>query len=340
MSNYKFSKISGITITELLLDLALSTVVIASVFSLYINYRKINNIQSDTIFLFNNAINAYNFIKNDIKNAGYYGCNSDPTTIEYTITPGVDYTLSNIISAYEANSTGFNSNFNLNTIAAGWSPALNGQESSLIPDNGSDVLTVRFADPIPVALTSSDTTGTTISATGIDGKVATGDKLLISDCIRTVVFQAQTVSTNSITPNASVGAINAGAGIHKINLHTYYVKTNNNIASLYRLNNGVTELLVPYIENLQFIYGQDTNGDKITDIFRTGNNINYAYPITSVNIGILMRSANKFYNIPINYTFSLLAAPALLNETVTVTANSDNYLRRSFDFNVFMPNRL
>lgn len=341
MYNYKYinKKINAITITELLLDLVLSVIVMTAVLNLYISYKKTFELQADNSFLYQNSKVAYDYLKNDIKIAGYFGCNSDASSIEYVFTPGVDYDLSNTITAHEANSTGLNSTIDLTNPPSGITPGLSGQETSINPDNGSDIITIRFVDTDPIGLLNANTNGDILYSTGIGSYTNTGDKLLVSDCIRSVAFEADTINSNSIIPNSSVGNINEGAEIYKIHTHTYYIKTDNNIRSLYRLTNGVEELLVPYVENMQLLYGQDTNSDGVTDIFRTADNLT-SDSITSITLGLIIRSINKHYSASYKTALKLLDAPNVFGSTITVNTANDSYIRQAFDFNINFPNSI
>lgn len=330
-------KISGLTIVELLLDLVLATIVISTVLGLYANYKTAYNYQSDLLYLYQNARTAYSYIHDDMQVAGFYGCNSSAAELEYKITPTFDYTLSNIVSGFEANATGINSTFSLNSPTSGWTPALQGQMATLTPNAGSDVITLRFSDTNASGILSSDTTGATLSANGIQNNVSVGDILLVSDCQRTVVFQVATVSNNAITPTVSVGSLNAGAEIYRINVHSYYVKTVNNTPGLYRVKNNVEELVVPYVENMQILYGQDTDSDGINDRYDTANNLGTS-PITNFTISFLMRSINKHTQSQLDTSFKILNAPVAMQTTTTINVTSDKYLRKTFDFNLNLPN--
>lgn len=331
-------KIKGLTLTELMVDLVLSSMVISAVLGLYINYKRSFNYQSDMMFMYQNAQSVYDYLNNDVQLAGFYGCDSAPDSIQYALTTSYDYNLSNIVTGYEATGTGINTTYSLASPASGWSPALQGQVATVTPNAGSDIVTIRFVDTNTVGVLSADTTGLTLASTGIQNNVAVGDKLLISDCRRTVVFQVATVSTNQITPTASVGSLNSGAEIYPININSYYVKTVNNISSLYRLHNGLEEMLVPYVENLQLLYGQDTNSDGVINRINTASTIS-ANPINSILVSVLMRSIDKQMQTPVSVSsYSIMAAPTAMQMTSTINVTNDKYQRKVFDYNLDFPN--
>lgn len=330
-------KYSALTITELMVDLLLSSLVITALVGMYINYKTIYSNQLDNIAINQNAKSAYNFIKDDLQLTGFYGCESTKDNLEYAITPSFDYQLENPISAFEANQTGLNSTINLNNPSSGWNPTFDGQIAFVSPDRGSDALTIRYADSNPTAVLTQTTTGSTLNISTPEISISSGEILLISDCMRTVVFQVASIENNIITPTSTVGTLSANAEIYKININSYYIKTVDGIASLYKLANGTESLLVPYIENMQLLYGQDTNGDGITDKFNIAGNLTDK-DITAIEIGLLIRSSSKHLQTRLNYNYTMLESPAALNTTITINANNDNYIRKSFNFNVAIMN--
>lgn len=336
-ANIKIKKTAGLTIVELLLDLVLSAIVMGTIFSLYINYKQSYEYQTDTIFLHQNAKSIYDYLNADIQVSGFLGCNSSASTLEYAFTPTFDYDMTNIISGFEASGTGPNTTTSLTAPASGFSPALQGQVSTAGPSAGSDVITIRFSDTNSIGILGSDTTGATMVVPDIQTQVAANDTLLISDCRRTVLFRVGSVATNLLTPTASVGRLNSGAEIYRININSYYVKTVNSIPSLYRMRNGSEELIVPYVENIQILYGQDTNGDGITDKYNTAGNIT-ENPITNVSFSVLTRSMSKHTRSQTFISYKLFDAPTAIGQTSTVTTANDYYVRKVFDFNLYLPN--
>lgn len=331
------SKLSGLTITELLIDLLLTTFIVGVIVNLYTNYKKDDTIQFNNVLINNNAITAYKYIKQDLQLLGFYGCNSTKDDIEYAITPSYDYQLDNPISAYEAAQTGLGETISLATPQTGWTPAFQGQVLDINPDEGSDIITVRFADTNPTAILQSASTGSSLEIDSPQYSISNNEILLISDCYRTVVFQVQSFNNNIITPTQNIGNLNQLAEIYKININTYYIKTTDNLPSLYRYSNSTEELLVPNIENMQLLYGQDTNADDITDIFHTANNLSDD-DIKSIEIGLLIKSNNTHTQLTIPTEYKVLASPPTLNTTITINAPNDRYFRKAYDFGLTIPN--
>jgi type IV pilus assembly protein PilW len=336
MKSYIY-KAKALTITELLVDLLLTTFVIGVIVNLYTNYKKDEAIQFNNVLINNNAIAAYNYIKQDLQLLGFYGCNSSKDDIEYATNPSYDFQLDNPISAYEAAQTGLGTTISLTTPQTGWSPAFQGQVLNIDPDEGSDIITVRFANTNPTAILQSATTGGSLVIDSPQHSITANEMLLISDCLRTVVFQVQSYNNNTITPKQNIGNFNRLAEIYKININTYYIKTANNLSSLYKYSNNTEQLLVPNIENMQLLYGQDTNNDGVTDILRTANNLSN-HDIKSIEIGLLIKSNNTHTQISIPTAYKVLSSPTILNTSITINTPNDKYFRKAYDFGLTIPN--
>lgn len=338
----KYKKIThqkGLTITELMVDLLLSTIVISALVGLYINYKKNYNVQFDSVILNQNAYAVYKIIKNDLQLTGFYGCDSNPDNIEYAITQTYDYNLSNPITAYEASNTSLGNSFSITAPSPGWSPSFDGQMTSISPDAGSDIITIRYANTNPSGILQTATTGSSLTTVSAASDVSANDILLISDCLRTVVFKVSNISGTTITPSQSIGNLNPGAEIYKLNINSYYVKTTDNIPILYRLSNGSEEALVPNIENMQLLFGQDTTGNGITDKFNIASSLADAN-VTSIEVGILVKSNNKHIQSVFTNSYKLLASELPINTTITINTNNDHYFRKGFDFSIALPNAL
>lgn len=330
-------KQKGLTIAELMVDVLLSAFVMGILISFYIAYKRNDTIQYDNLLISSNATAAYNVINSDLQLIGFYGCGSDASSIEYAMTPSFDYELDNPISGFEATSTGLNSTFNISSPSIGYSPALQGQISDVSPDDGSDALTVRFADTNPTAILQTATTGSSLVIGDQQYAIAEGDILLISDCTRTVVFEVGSVTGSTITPTESVGSLSALAEIYKINVNSYYVKTVDGLSSLYKYSENTETLLVPNVENMQILYGQDTTSNNIVDKFYTANNLEDK-PIKTVEIGFMLKSDNKHKQMQINNQYYLLQSPAPINTTITINTPTDYYFRRTYDFYITLEN--
>lgn len=333
----KVTKQSGLTIIELMVDIVLSVFVIGILVSFYINYKRSNAVQFDHLLINNSASAAFQYINNDLQLIGFYGCNSDASSIEYALTPSFDYELSDPITPFDANQTGLNSTFSLSNPSIGWSPSFQGQMADISPDDGSDAFTIRFADTNPTAVLQTTSSGSSLVIDTPVYSIADGDILLISDCSRTVLFEVNSYSSNTITPTQSIGTMNAGAEIYKLNVNSYYIKTEDGISSLYKYSNNTETLLVPNIENMQIMYGQDTTGDGVTNKFYTGSEIEDK-PITSLEIGLIIKSNNQHNQQQTDSQHLLLSSPDAISTTITVNTPSDNYIRRTYDFYITLEN--
>jgi len=128
-----------------------------------------------------------------------------------------------------------------------------------------------------------------------------------------------------------------GSKIYKLISRAYYIGSSQNIPSLFteRLTVDTTahdadtlnELVVQGVENMQILYGIDTDSDDIPDQYVTANNIG-ANNISSIRINLLIRSLTLASGSIQDYTY--------LGNTVSPT---DNYLRKEFSTTIKLRNR-
>ena len=95
-------------------------------------------------------------------------------------------------------------------------------------------------------------------------------------------------------------------------------------------NNGAGEELVEGIEEMQVLYGLDTDDDDFPNRYVTSANVPVMTDVMSVRLMLLVRSANDFVaEAPQTYTFN----------GATVTPN-DRRLRQVFTTTIALRNRL
>jgi type IV pilus assembly protein PilW len=140
--------------------------------------------------------------------------------------------------------------------------------------------------------------------------------------------------------NGTSYTFNAGARIFRLSGATYYIRTNAaGEPALYREKlsqsggNSATvpEELVPGVENMQILYGEDTNGDKAVDQYVTADDVADWSGVRSVRISLLMVTRQDERVVTEAQTYVYNGA--------TVTA-SDRLLRRVFTTTIAIRNRL
>jgi type IV pilus assembly protein PilW len=196
--------------------------------------------------------------------------------------------------------------------AGGYTPAL-GYVLNPVPVKDSDVLVARVALRDGHALRlESNLAALTSDLTVLDATpapIAPGTVMMISDCNAVSVFQTSvyTAGTPNGTISHAIGGSNPGnatddlgylyqkgARIAPLQTVIYYVANDpvSGLPGLFR-QTGATqpaELLIEGVQALQIAYGEDTNGDRITDAYNTADLVSNWNDIISVTLAILIQS--------------------------------------------------
>lgn len=172
---------------------------------------------------------------------------------------------------------------------------------------------------------ASDTTNSSVSINLSDtiSRILDGESLDNSDPASPVSFSPRQFSTY----------------LHKYKASRYYIRpyhvTNNPQGpSLWRvsLNSSATpvnEEVIPGVDNMQVLYGENTGGSSLPDIYRTAPNVSNWNAITSIKIALLIRSLNAADLSPTSYT--------VLDETIVVA--NDKRRRKVFVSEIKLRNR-
>lgn len=140
--------------------------------------------------------------------------------------------------------------------------------------------------------------------------------------------------------NGTPYTFNAGARIFRLSGVNYYIRANaDGEPALYRERLGVSggssatspEELVPGVENMQIVYGEDSNNDKAVDTYVTADNVTNWSNVLSVRVSLLMatKQDERVATEPQTYAYN----------GATFTA-SDRLLRRVFTTTIAVRNRL
>ena len=88
------------------------------------------------------------------------------------------------------------------------------------------------------------------------------------------------------------------AELYKFHSIQYVVQpdsTNNNLPTLYReINNEGGEPVIPGVENLQLLYGEDTGGGTAPDIMRRADQVTDWSNVRTIRVALLLRTENLY----------------------------------------------
>jgi len=321
----------GVTLVELMVALVIGLLVTVAMLKVYVDASRMYRFNEGLARVQENGRFALEFIRRDARVAGVWGCYSDAA-------------LSNGIAA--ASDAYIN-------VAAGH---ISGTSNDGL--NSADSITFRSATGSG-ALVTVGMSGTGDSVT-LDsaGAFSTGTAALISDCENGDVFQITGISGTALAHAASANANTspnlskayaAGARVYEARQATFCIAPGADPTqpALRRLvnptpgqtcaSNGLE--LLEGIENMQILYGEDTdadtdgaNGDGTANRYLAfGTSGLDTDRIVSVRISVLVRSLNNNLTTePSPYTFN--------GDTVT-PGSTDKYLRNVFTTTITLRNK-
>lgn len=184
---------------------------------------------------------------------------------------------------------------------------------------GSDVIVLKWAEPV-LGLTgaaSNNQNNATVRTTSAHG-IPPGGLVLLSNCLGGDIFMNNATANNQLTRGTASGWVpgntNASADwsqawkdntqVMGIQSRAYYIgKGAGGGPALWRASysdglsdNGTSlatfEELVEGIENIQILFGVDTNDDGIIESYDTAENVSHAQ-VASLQLGMIVTSDNE-----------------------------------------------
>jgi type IV pilus assembly protein PilW len=308
----------GVSIIELLVGLAISLVLAAGIYQVFVGSTTSYSLNRDLSRLQENGRFAMYVLRGEVRGAGYLGCMQDPGTLKNTLNNPGDFVFDfgNAVYGLEAVGDDWQENGGVNV-----DPTSTGTSNLGLSDPvpGSDILVIRGINPeVNIELTASrpNPSADLQMTSGQAGNLASGggDILLVTDCEAAAVFQTTnytnangntTHNTGSGTPgNATLDlghSFGAGAQVFIPRTVAYYVRDNGGRLGLYRkINQATAQEIVEGVENMQVFYGEDTSGDRAADSYVAANAVSDWGNVVSVRIRLLMRTADEILRGPVD----------------------------------------
>lgn len=347
----------GLSLIELMISLVIGLLLMAAVVQMFVGSRVTFSMQNELAKLQENARFAMNFISQDLRMAGYIGCNKHLTvanTLRDTANSDALY------DAYDL-SVPFTIEDNYDS-ESGTDIAL---PTSASPTDDTDIVSIKFADSEGgCAVTDHNTSSAVMTCSGHN--FVKGQVVLVSDCKKAAILQhvggnpgkIDHNTGNSVTPGNCTKGLGlptecttngaeeefTGGTVMFLRNYTYYIDQNDfNVPALYRstvgvVSNGATlgrQELVEGVENMQVWLGFDTNDDGVADRFTSSVDTSGATSetienVVAVRVSFVMRSiTNNITSSPQSYVLN--------GDTINPT---DNYLRKVFTSTIMLRNRV
>lgn len=302
------------------------------------------------------------FLAQDIRMAGYAGCsaNLSGSSVTNLVSPASSASTFNPdgIAGYKYTCTS-----GCTGALTEWDPDLpvsyfpSGNVSALM---STDVVVIQRADTVSTHLAGTHSNLTAelklFTTAAVLSNINQNDILMVSDCKNADVFKITNNPAGggggggSSTTNVAHGSAGntapqlshtygTDAEIMKLITRVYFIGRRGNIASnppsLYRrelANNGSLETLelVDGIEMMRFSYGEDTDNDRVVNIYRDPSAVSNWRKVLSAKVGILAKTTANVDQDPDTRTYDLA--------TGTAGPFNDKVRRRAFNSTIQLRN--
>ena len=295
---------TGMTLIEIMIALLIGVFLLGGVIEIFTASQQTYRMQENLSRLQENGRFAMDFLARDIRMAGFIGCNSQANLTSILKPPtSYLYKFSNPVDGFEA------------TSATAWTPAID--PAITLPLGGSDVVTIRRADDtisFTVTAQATNTADLTLDATATTANLKSAGFLdsaganncaiaVVSNCSAATVFQVSAAGANNLSHNAGggcapdnstndLGNTYKNGQVYPINTISYYVRTGaSGSPTLYRrigLNDA--QEIVEGIEQMQVLYGVDTDAEGTANYYVTANNVANMAQVVSIRITLTVRT--------------------------------------------------
>lgn len=307
------NKHKGFSLVELMVAIVIGLILIAGVIQLFVNNNQMYRVQDAKARMQENGRYAMQILADNILSAGYTGCGTR-SAIETTNTLNDSGAfLWNFGVAIQGNDATGNSQ---------WTP--NVDASIIDPLSGTDILTVRRASPTSIRVTNhpgGSPPGSADIQVNPGNNLQNGDIVLVTDCISSAVFQITSNNPNTSgslahntgqgTPGNStqqLGKNYTGGFVARIDTISFFIRENpNGVPALYQRTGTSNSIeLVEGIENMQILFGLDTNNNGSADVYRPASNVPSWNQVVSARVSLLVNSMvdNLTVDGPQTYEFN------------------------------------
>ncbi|MBB3048715.1 type IV pilus assembly protein PilW [Litorivivens lipolytica] len=331
----------GFTLVELLIALALGLALSTAIMQVTLASVQSRQLLDAAARIQENGRFALGYLSKDLRTAGFMGC------------PNLARVPLNVIAKEPPDDL----NFTPGGVLKGYDNVASGNAYSAV--TGSDVVVIQRADPRMAGLTGNlDPNNANIQIDNNDAGLGPGDFVLITDCTHADLFEATTVSNNQNAGNQRFTVTHANNANDNNKLSKtygedafllgfqsveYFVRNTGRttaggrpIHSLYvrerqfdSATPRVAQELVEGVQDMQLTYGEDGNGDRAVDSYKTASAISDWSKVLSVRIELLLHSLED----------NVVSGGQLLTYNGAAVAQ-DGRLRKVYTTTVAVRNRL
>ncbi|MBI5753099.1 MAG: PilW family protein [Hydrogenophilales bacterium] len=361
-------KMRGFTIIELMVAITISALILGVLTQVYAGAKSSYRVSEALSRMQENGRYAMDYLARDIRLAGYTGCVSGGTTVNNMANPISGWSPLNTatspitlqgIEGYEASAVTYS--------------AISG--SAVIK---TDAVLIQYLSPNSAKLINPGPQNANMQISGNPLNFQQYEILVVTDCAFADIFKATSVSSSSgtvtiahsnsnNTGNNTVHDYKEPAEVMRMQSNVYYIDTGayggpslmrrrlgfyaSSDATQYCTNatSSVTqgfcvEEIAEGVEDLQLLYGVDTNADLSADKFVAASSVAAAdWPkVVSVRVNLLVRSVETNVSPEANTTAPTSQIPLFNNDTTYTTTTltaTPRAFRRVYTETIVLRNR-
>ena len=325
----RIDKQKGISLVEILVALVISLFLLGGIVQVYLGNK--------TTFKFTNALAeiqengrfALDWMSQDLRMSNEWGC--------VRFNPADTDNINNTIN------TGTFAGYNSNVHDFVGEEAIEGTNNAGL--NGSDTVTIRGGKPGQANVQSPFVLAGTPSLNVTAGsRIGQGDFVLVTRCgANDLLIEAEadilrvttstTVAANTLLTFAGSKSQQYQNDASVIELQTVTYNIANGASgepALFRTEFGTAVELVEGIEDMQLLYGVDSDNDQFANQYLSSNNVADFDDVVSIRVMLLLRSIDDF----------VAEAPQVYSFNGVQTTPGDRRLRQVFTATVALRNRI
>lgn len=334
----------GLGLVEIMVALAIGAVLLTGLIQVFLGSKLSYRVAEANARLQEGGRFATQFLAADLRMAGYMGCYQGANPVDNILKPAYASAFSFDIATPLQGSE---------WTGSGWSPALDPLiAAEVLP--GTDVVVTRGMSSDGINLVPPFSTSAQMFVNPAGNNIDEGDVVIVTDCTNASIGEITNVqpgaggarvnlvhsaSTMNGSPPQFAYTYGADAEVARLVTNVYYISTqqltgtgDRTEPALFRRRLVGTGLapqeLVEGAENLQVLYGEDTDGDGIANRYAPANGVADMDNAVSVRASLLMRTEDGIASTPQSYVF----------DGATQTAD-DLRVRRAFTTTVKLRNR-
>jgi len=364
----RINRQNGFSLVELMIAIVIGLLLVAGATSVWVSSKTSYGIQNDLAETQEAGRFAISWFQSEFREAGFLGCagsNDDSILTSRITNTEVPSTLKDISNLIEGREKGGSDWQATNT---NWLPSAQSELDDVITAldgsdeiaSGTDAFTIRGLDFDGYGVT----TATALSATTLTLEESPGflanQIVAIVNCAGGTIFQVAETTANATVAINSSDALSRSfeaeyldgdgdslsprqfpTNVYRFQAYRYYIRpyhaTNNiNGPSLWRVSltsaGPINEEVLPGVDNMQLLYGENTGGTSLPDVYRTAANVSDWDAVTSIKVGLLIRSTDS------NGTDLSPTSYIVLDETIAVA--NDKIRRKVFVTEIKLRNRM